>query len=223
MVYYVYMYHRKDGSPYYVGKGVGDRWNNPNHNCSIPPEGRVSFPIEGTSEDWALFMEMELIDLYGRLDDGTGVLENRTDGGENPPKAKKGQKNRVAAARTLWANMTPEQREDRGRKISETKKKAAHITAEHTRRRHAAGNYYTEEGKVAMKELGVRNKDRFGENLVCVETGQKWKSIREATKELGCSRNTIKNALRTNKVITQGKLKGLSFEYQPTQSKTGSA
>jgi hypothetical protein len=40
------------------------------------------FAIRNTSEDYAHFIEMCLIDHYGRLNDGTGTLENKTDGGE---------------------------------------------------------------------------------------------------------------------------------------------
>ena len=79
--FYVYMYLREDGSPYYIGKGCGDRWCNHNHNVEVPPEDRVKFPVKNVPEVWAYFMEMDLIDKYGRLDDGTGILENRTDGG----------------------------------------------------------------------------------------------------------------------------------------------
>ena len=98
---------------------------------------------------------------------------------------------RLEASRKALRNMTEEKKQERANNISKSKKKKAHITAEQTRQRHADGNFLTEEGKIAMKELGERNKDRFGENLICLETGRKWKSIREATKELGCSRNTI--------------------------------
>lgn len=80
--YYVYVYLRLDGSPYYVGKGRGGRWKSKHHGVEVPPVHRVIFPITQTTEEWAHFMEMELIDLYGRLNDGTGILENWTDGGE---------------------------------------------------------------------------------------------------------------------------------------------
>ena len=80
------MYLREDGTPYYVGKGCGDRWCNTHNNTEIPPADRVTFPVKDVPEVWAYFMEMELIDRYGRLDDGTGTLENRTDGGDDPPK-----------------------------------------------------------------------------------------------------------------------------------------
>ena len=82
MVYYVYIYLRLDGSPYYVGKGCNGRWKGKNHSVEVPSTDRVIFAITNTSEEWAHFMEMELIDLYGRLNDGTGILENWTDGGE---------------------------------------------------------------------------------------------------------------------------------------------
>lgn len=82
MNYYVYIYLREDGSPYNVGKGKGKRWCSKNHRVEVPPADRVIFPVTQTTEDWAHFMEMHFIDLYGRLNDGTGILENWTDGGE---------------------------------------------------------------------------------------------------------------------------------------------
>jgi hypothetical protein len=82
MIFYVYIYLREDGSPYNVGKGKGNRWKHKNHRVEVPPRDRVIFPVKDTTEEWAHFMEMEFIDLYGRLNDGTGILENWTDGGE---------------------------------------------------------------------------------------------------------------------------------------------
>jgi hypothetical protein len=79
--YYVYVYLRVDGSPYYVGKGCNGRWKDI-HKIEVPSADRVIFPITNTTEEWAHFMEMEFIDLHGRLNDGTGILENLTDGGE---------------------------------------------------------------------------------------------------------------------------------------------
>jgi hypothetical protein len=84
MIYYVYVYLREDGSPYYVGKGCNGRWKN-KHKVEVPPRERVIFPITRTTEEWAFFVEMKLIDDWGRLDDGTGILENASDGGEQGP------------------------------------------------------------------------------------------------------------------------------------------
>ncbi|WVQ00687.1 hypothetical protein [Synechococcus phage MC09] len=210
MNYYVYLYLHEDGTPYYVGKGVGGRWENPNHNCSVPPRERVSFPVEGVSEEWALFMEMELIDRYGRLDDGTGVLENQTDGGENPPKSKKGQKNR---AKSFWDNATEEERKERGKRISEGKKKNAHITAEQVRQRHAAGNYYTEEGKAKQVEVCRRNNAKVAKAVVCVETGEMWDGVKPAARALGVGNETVRRSATLGKTIKFGKLKGYTFRF----------
>ena len=84
MIYYVYMYLREDGSPYYVGQGKDDRWRK-RHNCVVPPKERVLFVEKNTTKEWATFVEMELIDEYGRINDGTGILENLCDGGQKGP------------------------------------------------------------------------------------------------------------------------------------------
>ena len=80
-MFYVYVYLREDGSPYYVGQGKDDRWKKP-HCCEVPPRERVKFLYENLTKEEVCCIEMDLIDKYGRLNDGTGILENLTDGGE---------------------------------------------------------------------------------------------------------------------------------------------
>jgi hypothetical protein len=81
MEYYVYEYLRKDGTPYYVGKGKGKRWR-AKHSVAVPPKERVKFVEEGMLEQDAFKLEEALISKYGRKDLGTGILRNLTSGGE---------------------------------------------------------------------------------------------------------------------------------------------
>ena len=80
--YYTYQYLRLDESPYYVGKGVGNRaWHSHKHHR--PPKDRNRILIQyWANEDTALAYEMYLIDFWGRRDLGTGILNNHSDGGE---------------------------------------------------------------------------------------------------------------------------------------------
>ena len=80
-IYYVYAYLREDGSPYYIGKGKGNRYKN-RHTISIPPKDRIQFIQQNLSESDAFTLETELIAFYGRKDMNTGILRNLTDGGE---------------------------------------------------------------------------------------------------------------------------------------------
>lgn len=83
MQFYSYLWLREDGSPYYAGKGSGDRAFVRKNHVSTPPINRESvliFPMESESD--ALESERALIELFGRRDLGTGVLENRTSGGQ---------------------------------------------------------------------------------------------------------------------------------------------
>ncbi len=80
--YYVYFYLREDGSPYYVGRGKDNRAFVGHHNVTIPPKERITFFKENITFDESVNIEKELISLYGRKDNNTGILRNLTDGGE---------------------------------------------------------------------------------------------------------------------------------------------
>ena len=81
---FVYCYLRSaDLSPYYVGISIN--WQRPfgDHTCNIPPNpALVRLLRSGLTYEEAQEWEITYIAHYGRVDLGTGILRNLTDGGE---------------------------------------------------------------------------------------------------------------------------------------------
>mgnify|MGYP002633299236 CR=1 FL=1 len=88
MKYYTYAYLREDRTPYYIGKGQGNRAYVKRYG-----KGRARRPKnlnniillkQNLTEEEAFKHEIYMIAVFGRKDLGTGILHNRTDGGEGP-------------------------------------------------------------------------------------------------------------------------------------------
>jgi len=82
--FYTYAYLREDRTPYYIGKGVGSRAYKKYKNKIKPPKDktRIIFLKQNLLEEEAFKHEKYMIAVFGRKDLGTGILHNRTDGGE---------------------------------------------------------------------------------------------------------------------------------------------
>lgn len=83
--FYTYAFLRRDGTPYYIGKGTGKRCydNTGRRVCKRPRDkSRILILKKGLTEGEAFKHEIYMIAVYGRKDLGTGILRNLTDGGE---------------------------------------------------------------------------------------------------------------------------------------------
>ncbi len=121
--YYVYAYLRKNGTPYYIGKGKGSRaWDKHRYKnkftgkiCGIlPPKDstRIKILEENLTEVDALLVEQNYINVHGRIDLGTGILRNKTDGGDgvtNPSDEFKQRRKEICES-SMWINNGSEEK-----------------------------------------------------------------------------------------------------------------
>ena len=81
--YYVYTYLRNDGTPYYVGKGNGNRAYDNHGRIPVPKDkANIQFYKTQITESEAFDVEIRLIKQYGKKCDNTGILLNIADGGQ---------------------------------------------------------------------------------------------------------------------------------------------
>ena len=81
--YYIYAYLRENGTPYYIGKGKGNRLYDSSRRIKTPKDRkRVVYLRQNLTEDEAYKLETEFILRFGRKDNGTGILRNESNGGK---------------------------------------------------------------------------------------------------------------------------------------------
>ena len=198
MSYYVYAYLREDRfSPYYVGKGQDKSYRHlsPNHNVTVPANReRVVIIKDNLTNEESQALERALIRFWGRQDNGTGVLRNRTDGGEGTD----GYKHREDTKRVLSEQKKGKQLWGGSRlitwgdKISEAKKgqpspnkgKPMSQEAKDKLSRAMTGRKLSEEHK---EKLRGKNLGHTHNNKSCVVRGRHFSSHKEAIQYYGVS------------------------------------
>ena len=166
-MYYVYSYLREDYSPYYIGKGSGRRAYTKGPKEVKPPrdKSRVRILKANLTEEEAFLLEKLYILMFGRVDLGTGILRNRSDGGDgssgyivSPEERKRRSERMKGVTRPRWI-YDKIAASNTGKKLSEeTKAKMSAVrkgrtcTEEHKRKVSEAkkGFKHTEEAKQKM-------------------------------------------------------------------------
>lgn len=152
--YYVYAYLRPDGTPYYIGKGKNKRAWQLHENIKRLSYNNITILEQELTEIGAVALERRMIQWYGRKDLGTGILRNRTDGGEGTANSVPWNKGLILPGHggrnkgTLWS--------DDGR--------------ESQRKSRSKPNHYDYlKDPVRCKNISIAQKGRIGTSL-----GKKW-------------------------------------------------
>jgi hypothetical protein len=159
--FYTYAYLREDRTPYYIGKGKGDRVYKKSKNDIKPPKdkSRILLLKQNLNESEAFQHEKYMISLFGRKDLGTGILHNRTDGGEGSSGVLQTEETKLKRSNALKGRPRPEEvknkigEKNKGRTQSqETRNK---ISNTHKGNTYWVGRKHTEESKQKMRDAKV--------------------------------------------------------------------
>ena len=158
MYYYTYAYLREDKTPYYIGKGKGNRaYKKHRKGIGVPKDkSRIIFLKQNLTEEEAFRHEIYMIAVFGRKDLGTGILHNLTDGGDGASgyvfsEETKRKQSEAHKGNTTWLGKTHS--EETKRKMSDTRKGKTHSEETKIKLSEAKkGKTFSEESKRKMSE-----------------------------------------------------------------------
>ena len=159
--YYTYAYLREDKTPYYIGKGKGNRLYKRGSRVFAPPKdkSRIIYLKQNLTEGEAFKHEIYMIAVLGRIDLGTGILHNRTDGGDGVsgyiPSEETRKKISVATKGKNHPMYGKTLSNETKRKISEKTrgKKIKPFTEEHRRKLSVASKNLSEETRKKLSDV----------------------------------------------------------------------
>jgi len=167
MHYYTYAYLREDKTPYYIGKGKGDRINSKKRSIKPPKDkSRIIYLKQNLTEAEAFKHEIYMIDVFGRIDLGTGILHNMTNGGDG---VSGGIISDETKRKLSEAHKGKTHSEETRRKISEAKKGKTH--SEETKRK--IGEAHKNPSEETRRKIGEASKGRNKDRIVSEETRRK--------------------------------------------------
>ena len=176
MYYYTYAYLREDKTPYYIGKGKGNRAYRRRDKGIKPPKDKSKILIlkQNLTEEESFRHEVYMIAVFGRKDLGTGILHNKTNGGDGVSGAVVSDETRRKMSEALKGK--PRSKEIR-RKISESHKGKTH--SEESRRNMSEsqkGKTFSEETKRKLSESqkGKNHSEEPRRKLSEARNGKKW-------------------------------------------------
>ena len=151
--FYTYAFLREDRSPYYIGKGTGNRIYSTNRRVKPSKDkSRTIFLKQNLTEAEAFRHEIYMIAIFGRKDLGTGILINGTDGGEGSSNPSPESRKRMSVAKK--GKSIPPRSKEHIRKLSVAHKGKTH--SEETKRKLSEinkGKTLSEETKRKLSEM----------------------------------------------------------------------
>jgi hypothetical protein len=191
--YYTYAYLRDDKTPYYIGKGKGERAFKRGRGESQPPKDltRILFLKKNLTEAEAFKHEVYMIFVLGRKDLGTGILRNLTNGGEGAS----------GAVRS----------EETKKRYSESK------TGENNSMHGRTGENHPRFGVPHTEEQKKAHSERMSKAIIAIAPdGAKlhYGSGREAARDLGFDQGHLSRYAKSGHVLTQGPRKGWRFIFE---------
>jgi hypothetical protein len=176
MIYYTYAFLREDRTPYYIGKGKGNRVYRRRDKGIKPPKDKSKILIlkQNLTEEESFRHEVYMIAVFGRKDLGTGILHNKTNGGDGVSGAVVSDETRRKMSEALKGK--PRSKEIR-RKISEAHKGKTH--SEESRRNMSEsqkGKTFSEETKRKLSESqkGKNHSEETRRKMSEARKGKKW-------------------------------------------------
>ena len=201
--YYTYAYLREDKTPYYIGKGRGNRVYDKRRTIKPPADkSRILFLKKNLTEAEAFKHEIYMIFVLGRKDLGTGILRNLTNGGEGASGHIKSEERKKAHSERMSGEKNPQF----GVPKTEAQKKA-----------------------ISEKMSGEKNPN-YGNTgalhprskaIIAIEpdgTERHFGSGHEAARELEIDQRNLCRYLKFGHVLTQGKFKGWRFLYKNSEN-----